>query len=166
MFGGPFTFFDSSWDNNDCILTIYDVPITEEYQAPVVTATSRSTTTDSKFGVRVLSGNKGMDINSHQLSDFSLNTASKALSIHKTGTMVSEDSTGFKAKIQHDLGAPPNFVATYTDYRKTFVGPLAPDFIPMLASADGQYLTFRGAQAALVANVAYIIFKEFADIAV
>lgn len=166
LFGHPFSFTDTLWDDNECILRIYNVAITEEYEAPLVTPTSRSTAKDTNYGVKILADHNDADITSEELINYTLNTKGKAFGIQKTGTVIAQQNTGGNATVKHGLGAPPNFLATFTDYSRTFVGPVAPDFIPVLASATNETITFRGAQAALVANVAYIIFKEFADLAI
>ncbi len=160
-------FYDgTAYSGTDVILRIYNVPITEEYRAPTSVASAKSTSMPSTKGVKFLNENNASNISDGELARFSLNTASKSLAIHKTGIAPAETSTNFRATITHNLGAPPNFLVAYTNFKKDLVTPVTYDIIYILAEANAATIVFRGAQSALIANIAYVVFKEFADTAV
>lgn len=153
--------------NHKVLLRIYNVPITEEYTALIENTFPVKSNTVSKFGIKITSNSGGSGGMNHlELSEFTLNTQSKALSIQKTGTAVANSGTGNLIVIVHDIGNPPTFLAAQCDPQLQWTNALNPDFIPVVSSADGKTLTFRGAQAALVGTFAYIIFKELADFAI
>lgn len=157
-------YLDPGWSNHQVIIRIYNVPIAEDYSAVIEKTFPAKSGTVSKEGIRIAQGNA--DMNDRELSKFSLNTSSKALSIQKTGIATSNSGTNFEAVIQHNLGYPPTYLATYADPAKNWVSTIDPSFVPVKSSADGTNLVFSGAQAALTGSFAYIIFKELGDFAI
>lgn len=152
---------NTDYSNHKVLLRIYNVPITEEYTAPIENTLPVKSNTVSKYGIKITPTPGSM--NHLELSEFTLNTQSKALSIQKTGTSVANSGTGNLIVIRHDIGNPPTFLAAQCDTQLQWVNALNPDFIPVVSSADNSTLTFRGAQALLSGTFAYAIFKELAD---
>lgn len=147
--------------NTSAFLRVYNVPIAEEYAAPIENTFPVSSTTDSKHGVKIVDPPSSMQ--GHELSKYGLNTQSKTLAIQKTGVVVSDASTDFVAVINHGVGNPPIYLATSISRDRSIVAALNPNFVPVLAQATKETLTFQGAQAVLLGSFAYIIFKELAD---
>jgi hypothetical protein len=145
------------------IIKIYNIPITEEYIAPIAQTLSRGKSKPSNYGMKVLDPNKSGDMKSNEMSDFTLNTDAKALAVHMTGTQKVSSILVNKIVIRHNLGNPPIFMAAKCG--DEFVQPITPDFMSVIADSNinEQTLVFRGAQAILTGSYAYIIFKEFAD---
>ena len=160
-FNGFYT--DNGWGNHQVVIRIYNVPITEEYVATIEKTLPVKTSSSSKEGIKITQGTT--DFNELELSRFSLNTSSKALSIQKTGLATANSGTNFSAIIHHDLGYPPTYLASYADINRQWISTIDPSFVPVKATADGVNLTFSGAQSALTGTFAYIIFKELGDFA-
>jgi hypothetical protein len=154
-------FSSDNYSNHQVMIRIYKVPITEEYEAPVQKTLPSKTSSESNYGVKAGYGNS---LDEYELSKYSLNTASKTLAIQKTGLVSSNSGTNYEAKVTHNLGNPPIFLATYADPKGEWVGGLAMDFIPVIGSADEKSVTFSGAQSALAGTLAYIIFKELGEL--
>lgn len=150
-----------SRSNHEALIRVYNVPITEEYTAEIDKTFPAKTKTVSKTGIKVTSKSGVMGHN--ELSEFNLNTQSKALSIQKTGVVTTNSGTNFLAVIRHDIGNPPTFLATRVDPTLQWVAALDPSNIPAVISANSETVTLRGGQAALIGSFAYIIFKELAD---
>ena len=145
---------------HEILLRIYNVPITEEYEAPIVKTYASKAIAPSKYGVKITENN---DFKQQELSKYGLNTKGKALAIQKTGSQ--KVNSKFEIVIEHKLGFPPSYLATQVTTDNS-VQAVNPDFVPVLASANNQILSFRGAQAALGGTWAYIIFKEPAEVAI
>ncbi len=155
----------SNIDHSNCkfLLRVYNVPILEEYEAPIVGTLPVGGSVSSSMGIKIVALTGSID---HQeLSEFTLNTRGKALSIQKTGVAVANAGTSNLAVITHNIGNPPTYLAAFTDATRTWVGAINPDFVPVKSIADGKTLTFSGAQSPLDGQFAYIIFKELADFA-
>jgi len=160
IFGDPLVF------NSNVIIRIYNVPITEEYTAPIAESSLKSKSSASKYGVKILNPDKSGPIDSNDLTKFSLNTRSKSLSIHKTGTQVANSATVWGLNINHGLNNPPIFMIASCATDKSYVYPINPQTFDFFAKADiPSQLSFRGVQSAMSGRYAYIIFKEFADFA-
>lgn len=156
-------YIDQGWSGHQVMIRVYDVPITEEYTAIITETNPVKTSTVSGQGVKVLQTTG--DFADLELSEFSLSTSSKALSIQKTGIATANSGTNNQVVIRHDLGYPPTFLSTYVDFNKQWVSAIDPDFNPIQGSANGTNLTFSGVQSILVGSFAYIIFKELGDFA-
>lgn len=150
--------------NSQLLFRVYNVPITQEYTAPIDKTLPGKTTKPSKFGIKITNKPNGM--NSNELSDYTLNTSGKALNIQKTGVVVVTSGTNYQAKIDHFIGYPPIFLLTQVDPQLQWATNFNPDFVPYKSSADVQSITFQGVQAVMQGTFAYIIFKELADFAV
>ena len=142
----------------EALLRIYNVPILEEYEAPIVRTLPSKSIVPSRYGIKITdSGNFGQQ----ELSKYTLNTKGKSLAIQKTGRVA---TVGGKATVTHNLGFPPSYLVT--EILSGYIAPIDPEFIPALSEANKSTITFRGAQAALQGDFAYIIFKEPAEIAI
>ncbi len=148
-----------NYANRRLLLRIYNVPITEEYQAPIEHTFPAKPSAQSGVGIKSAID----DFRTQELSKYTINTTGKTLSVQKTGLVLANSGTSNLAVIRHDLGYPPTFLSNYADAQRQWVGALNPSFMPVVSSADGSTLTFRGAQSALSGTFAYIIFKELAD---
>lgn len=158
-FGGFFN--PAGLSNAKILLRVYNLPIAEEYTAPIQKTLPVSKVVSTRYGVRAV--HTGRDINSNELSDFSLHTSAKALAVQQTGLTTANSGTGFEAKVIHNLGNAPSFLATYADIKRNWVGVINPSFIPVLSRADSVKIVFRGAQAALNSTLAYVVLKELGD---
>ena len=150
--------------NHKVLLRIYNVPMTEEYTAPIQQTLPSQKRTPSRQGIKIARGTT--DFTDLELSKYSLNTSSKSLSIQKTGTVTANSGTSFLAVIRHDLGLPPTYMAAFVDSKFQWISAIDTSSAPFKSSADGVNLTFRGAQSALTGTFAYIIFKELGEFAV
>lgn len=152
---------DSGCSSHKVIIRIYNVPITDEFQAPIEQTLPSKGSSPSGQGIKVVRGTT--DMNEKELSKFAINTASKVLGIQKTGTTQANSGTNNQFVIQHTLGHPPMFLATYADAAGQWVSGI--DFSQILARgvADGVSMTFTGIQTTLIGTLAYIIFKELGD---
>lgn len=150
---------DPGWSNTEVLLRIYNVPIMEEYEAPIEKTSLSRGTTPSRQGVQINTGHGSFT--RQELIDYTLSTKGKNLGIHKTGTAVAEAPL-FSAKIWHYLGFPPSYLAAFASDDKKQVGAINPSLVPAksLSTENDQALEFQGSQAVLEATVAYIIFKE------
>lgn len=152
---------DDGWSNHKCVLRLFNLDPSQNYTAPIVqTLPSKESTTQS-IGIKVLRDNSEMK--EGELSHFALNTKSKSLQIQKTGLTTANLGTDFIATIKHALGYPPTYLAAYCDPSRAWISAIDPDFLPVIGSADGDVITFSGAQSALIGTFAYIIFKELGD---
>lgn len=156
-------FNDLGWSNHKVLIRVYNVPITDNFQAPIEKTLPAKASAPSKYGVEVARGTT--DMADGELSKFALNTKSKALAIQKSGTTQANSGTNFHAIIEHDLGHPPMFLFTYADPAGQWVSTIDPSLIPAFATADGVNINFRGAQNILNGTFAFIIFKELGDFA-
>lgn len=157
-------YVDPGWSGHKIIIRIYNVPITETFQAPIVQTLPTKGSSPSSEGIKVVRGTT--DMAEKELSKFALNTASKVLGIQKTGTGLSNSGTNNQLVIEHDLGHPPMFLLTYADVAGLWVSTIDPSFLPAKSTADGSIMTFSGIQSALIGTFAYIIFKELGDFAI
>jgi hypothetical protein len=153
-----------NYSNHKVLLRVYNVPITEEYKAPIQKTLPSKTTAPTSVGVKIAPGTTSF--NTFELSKFSINTSGKALAIQKTGLVTANSGTNNEAVVVHDLGNPPIFLAAYASPTRQWVSALNPSFIPVLAKANASTLTFSGAQGALSGTLAYIIFKELGEFAI
>lgn len=151
------------YSNTQVLLRVYNLPITDEYLAPIDQTLPSATATPSSEGIRITAGTA--DMSEKELSRFSMNTNGKSLAVQRTGLATANSGTNNLAIINHALGYPPTFLAAYADIRLQWVGVINPSSLPASSSADGNNLVLRGGQAALVGTFAYIIFKELADFA-
>lgn len=157
------------FSNTEVLVRVYDVPIAEEYSAPI-TEVSGKYSALSKYGVKILRPKTYASLGDIELSGYSLNTKGKTLAIQKMGTATADDD-GF-AIIRHNLGYPPTYLAARLDENllggnKSEVSAINPDFVPVLSSSRSgdNELVFGGAQSVLTGSFAYIIFKEPAELA-
>jgi hypothetical protein len=148
------------------MLRIYNVPVFEEYEAPVELTLGVSKGAKSKFGVRVSRLSEPDNMRNEDLSTFSINTSGKTFAIQKVGTVRVDDAAGTPNEILHKLGTPPNFIVCFADKNKQYVGAINLNFTEFLVRADAQKVTLKGAQAALDTSAAYVILKEFAEAAI
>lgn len=162
IFNGNFG--TGSYSSTQALLRIYNVPFTETYQAPIVKTFPGGKSRIGKFGVKFTNIPDGF--RSEELSKYTLNTKGKSLAIHKTGIAIANSGTGNLAVITHDIGYPPTYLTASCDARGELVGAINPSFVPVISNANDKTITFRGAQAALDGNYAYIIFKELGDFAI
>lgn len=158
--------FSGTFSNKKYLLRIYNVNAAEEYEAPLVVANPYQSGKKPKYGMKVTQKADNDMMRNTELSNFTLNTEGKALSIQKVGVIAADTNTGFKAKITHNMGNLPIYLMAYMSLDKSMVGALNPGFVPVLASATKAALTFTGAQSSLIANFTYIVFKELAETAV
>lgn len=152
---------DSGWSGHKCILRIYNLDPTQEYTAPIVKTLPEKGSVKQSIGIKIARG--GAEMTEAELSKFSMNTKSKSLQIQRHGLTLANSGTNFLVTIKHDLGYPPTYLAAYADLQRKWLSAINPDFLPVLGTADGVNLTFRGAQGALIGTFAYIIFKELGD---
>lgn len=160
-------FFNDSYgiSGKNILLRIYNVPITEEYSAPQDVTLAKSISKTSNYGVKIQSRTSHNTLRSNELTDYSLNTQSKALAIHRTGLVAAEVSSNGQATIRHNLGSPPSYMTAFYSVKSGVLGAISPDFVPVRGSANASTITFSGAQAALITWLAYILFKDPADLA-
>ncbi len=158
--------FSGSFSGKKVILRIYNVNAAEEYEAPLVVANPYQAGKKPKYGMKVTQKSDNDMMRNPELSNFTLNTEGKTLAIQKISSVATDTNTGFTARITHNMGNLPIFLTAYMTLDKSMVGALNPSFIPVLATATKTTLTFRGAQASLIANFAYIVFKELAETAI
>lgn len=154
-------FYTDTWSGHKVIIRVYNVPITEEYQAPIQQTLPSKGSIPSKEGIKVSRGTT--DMAETELSKFAMDTASKSLAIQRTGMGIANSGTNNRLVIAHNLGHPPLFLLAKADVAGQWVGSVDPNFIDSIGSADAVNMTFRGAQAAMSGTFAYIIFKEFGD---
>lgn len=155
-----------SFSNKKVILRIYNVNAAEEYEAPLVTANPYQAGKKPAYGMKITQKPDDDMMRNPELSNFTLNTEGKTLSIQKIGTVAADTNTGFLAKIDHKMGNLPIFMAAYMRLDKSMISALNPSFVPFLSKTTPTSLTFRGAQASLIANISYVIFKELAETAI
>jgi len=155
-------------------LRVFAQDITAEFLAPVEFITPSTQPGLSTVGMKILK-NQGAGINSHEMSDFSINTSAKALAVHRTG-LVTTDATGLLS-INHRLGYPPTiFLARFikpADWTSVFANPITENVVQAMNPAAGAKVSattndvfVRGAQSVLVGTWAYLITKEPAELAV
>ena len=152
---------NTDYSSTEVLLRVYDVPILEEYEAPISVTLPSKTVVPSKYGVKITENN---DFKIQELTKYTLNTKGKALAIQRTGTETADSNN--KIIIEHKLGFPPTYLAAEVASDKSYVNALNPSFVPVKSSANTRNLTFTGVQAALTGTWAYIIFKEPAEVAV
>lgn len=152
--------FSGTYSSHQIMLRVYNLPITEEYEAPIQKTLPNSYGSARAHGVKI-SHSKGMREN--ELSEYALNTLGRSLAVQKTGTVAADASTGFEATINHNLGNPPVFLAAYADPQKQWVAALNPDFVPFIGEATATKMIFTGAQGAITGTIAYVIFKELGE---
>jgi hypothetical protein len=155
---------DDGWSGHKCVLRIFNLDPTQEYTAPIVKTLPQKGSTKQSHGIKILRDTS--DIVEDELSKFALNTKSKALQIQKTGLTTANSGTNFRAVIQHNLGYPPTYMATWADINRQWIAAINPDFVPVIGRADGATIEFGGAQSALTGTFTYIIFKELGDFAI
>jgi hypothetical protein len=158
-----FGFNSTNYTGHKLLITIYNLDAAKEFQAPNVRAGINQVGRRSRYGVKVTQRADNDSMRDPELSHFTLNTNGKALAIQKIGTVAADTNTGFNAVVNHGLGNLPIFLSAFMRLDKSLISALNPQFIPVLTTADRNILTFRGAQAALIANLAYIVFKELAE---
>jgi len=144
--------------NHKILLRIYNVPITEEYEAPIRQTFPSKKSAPNGIGVKINDGSGEFD--SSDIRKYPLTTSAKALAIQKTGIVV---ATG-TATITHGLGNPPLFLAAYAG--PSYVGALNPGKMPFMARSTGDTVTLIPAQNTIVGPIAYIVFKDFGEIAI
>lgn len=151
------------YSSHKLLLRIYNVPIIEEYTAPISQTLPVKSSTKTTQGVKVRQSTA--DFREQELSRFAMNTQSKTLSVQKTGLVTANSGTNFLAIIQHDLGYPPTFLAAYADFGRQWAASFNPDFIPVRSVSDDKQLVFKGVQSSLIGTFSYVIFKELGDFA-
>lgn len=169
-----YVFYVGEWDafseytNSNAIIRIYNIPITEEYSTSVTRTLTKGKSTSSRYGVKILNPKKSGELKDNEMTGFSLNTGSKGLAVHQTGTVMATPLVTWAFTIQHGLGNTPIFMTATCADNKSYVSPITTDFLQELSQATSStQLSFKGAQASIPAGrYAYIIFKEFADFAV
>lgn len=155
---------DNGWSGHKCILRIFNIDPTQEYTAPITQTLPTIGSSKQGIGIKISRGEA--DMGEDELSRFSMDTKSKALQIQKTGLVISNSGTNFRAVIKHDLGYPPTYLATYCDINRAWLSAFNPDFLPVFGQSDAVNLSFGGVQSVLVGTLAFIIFKELGDFAV
>lgn len=162
-------------------LRVFACDITKEFEAPVEAVAAGIRVSPKKYGVKVIDPrNTNARMSSPEMSDFSMNTNAKALSIQQTGT---KRPTGVNNElvITHRLGYPPTyfisqvqtpeFFALYTIYasphpEQTVLYPMN-DAVNNRNIATTTTLTIRGVQATLDPNGtwAYLLLKDPVEVA-
>lgn len=148
--------YASSLGNETGFVRVFACDITTEYNSPSVQQFTDATTKRSKYGVKVTRNNSA-NIKSHNPSDFTLNTNTKAMSIHMHGKRTAQGSV---LTIYTDIPYPPSFfVAQITN------GKIYPMNSPQLASYTTGILTIAGAQAPLTGDYGVLLLKDPAQVA-
>lgn len=168
-----YVYYQGEWDsfsehtNCGAIIRIYNIPILEEFSAPITQTLTKGKSKSSSYGIKILNPNKSGELKDLEMTGFSLNTGSKGLAVHKTGTVTASPTTvTWQLVIQHGLGNPPIFMMAKCANDLSNVYALTTDFMEVMGKADTtQQMSFRGAQAAISGKYAYIIFKELSDFA-
>jgi len=158
---------DPTWQNTKAIVRIYNIPIMEEYSAPISQTVLKSKSTPSEYGVKILNPNKSGELSNNEMADFSLNTMSKGLAVQKTGTQVADSTQVWGLTITHGLSSPPIFLITSCAMDKSSITAINPNQFDFFGRADQTtIMSFRGVQSTMYGRYAYIIFKELADFAI
>ena len=149
---------------------VYNVPMSLEYTAPNEDPTGGTGNEKSSIGVQVINGDSGGRMGDDTPSSYSLNTYSKAISVHKTGSAQANTTL----TVTHNIGYLPTwYIAKLNDIVNAFystplngkrtIGPMS-NFIGKSA-ATAQTITLSGAQSSLGTNwYAYLILKDPVEI--
>lgn len=159
------------------LLRLFALDITTPYQAPIDFFVPGAPINEPDVGVKILA-NQG-DINSPELSNFSVNTLGKAFAIQQTGTATAISTTPFSLTITHNMGYPPTYFVAQTQSlaefkaHTVFANPLPDPVINALTifpiakvQATTTQLIMFGVQAIITGTYAFLITKEPAELAV
>jgi len=157
-----------------CFIRLYNLDITTEYAAPISFGVPGAPVLEPDIGIKILT-NEG-DINSTDLSKFTIDTKGKAFAIQQTGVRTAA-SPDYSLTIDHHLGYPPTYflaqVKRANEWNSVFKDPLGVDTIfPMVVPfgarivADTNNVIVKGSQSALAGSYAFLITKEPTELAV
>lgn len=153
-------------------LRVYNVPITAEYQAPIVQAQPRSGDITVPYGAKFLnSQSTALDINTASIDNYSFNTQLRPLNILQHGTVA---VSGGLILIPYNYAQHPLYMlAQYfpNGYSDASGAAIAGPLVGSLSFAGGKgsitstQITVQGVQATLTGTFAYILFKDPIDLA-
>lgn len=153
-------------------LRIYNLPVTLEYQAPVVQSQPVTGPINSGYGAKFLKQNTILgDINEGSPDDYSFSTGLRPLNILQTGTVTVSEGI---VQITYNYGVSPLYtMAVYYPNNFTAAGGIniSGPLVGALSFAGGRgtitptIITVQGVQSSLAGEFAYIIFKDPMDIA-
>lgn len=160
-------------------LRVYNINITEEYQAPNIPETTSTISPTSRYGAKFIDLNRGVsDIEDESMFPFTMNTRGKQLSIHKHGTVSPANGSSMVLPVTHNIGYPPSYMIAQinnkSDWASSTIYPYPYGDEPAIINALSQsYLvamlsntdiTFRAVQTAFTTKHAYLILKDPAGI--
>lgn len=156
-------------------LVIYSRDLTTSF-ASSTTAATPSSSSKTEYGMKNVE--EGKRIDSNEYSDFTIHTETKALSIHMSGTIKSDETNEYTPQVVHKLGYMPTYLLYDINDKDSYfanttgknriayiVGPQYKAFLngytlPMRVYANINKITFYGVQAVYVGILGYIIFKD------
>lgn len=150
----------------DITLRVLTLPITEEYQAPVVQGVPLNVNSSSGEGVEFLKpSSAGIDISTANPEQLDFSTRLRPLNILQHGTTTITSTT---IVINYVYNNPPLYsLAIYQPDGFTFPGgKIAGPLIGALSFAGGKgtvtstQITVSGTQASLAGSFAYILYKD------
>lgn len=160
-------------------LRVFALDITKEFKAPIRHYAVRPDK-DPEYGVKVLKPGNSR-ISARDMSKFSINTQSKALSVQQTGLVVPRVADGHLI-INHDIGYPPTFMIAHFEYASAWSSPYADptpgenrikpldnrtEYGSILAKSrvTTTQLDLADAQSALYDSYGYVIIKDPIEVA-
>ena len=136
-------------------LRLYLTNFAVSYKADTITISPENDSHEQQTGLKILDEtSSGATMRTPEYDAYTLNTGAKAMSIHMSGNQVVDTTTNF-ADLTHGLGYLPTFMAWQTDSTVSRVS-----LVFASTFANTVTLSFRGVQALLTGNIAYIILKD------
>lgn len=156
-------------------LRVYTLPITTEYQAPIVNSQPLTASSPSGYGVEFLKPNVTVgDITEASPDQYSFSTALRPLNILQHGTVTIPGISG-NIVINYNYGQHPFYLlGVYYPDSFTSVGSITipGPLVEALAFAGGRgaitstTITVSGIQSTLSGSFAYILFKDPMDLGI
>lgn len=153
-------------------MRIYNLDITTEYEAPVVTGIPTDSNSPSEYGIKFVNPNfAGVDLATAPPEDLNFSTGLRPLNILKHG-VITIPTSGFQIIIPYTYDTPPLYVVgsynptpilSDTFPRKVLipnptVGSLS--FSGSRGTVTSDTISITGAQAGLAGSWIYILFKD------
>ena len=153
---------------------IYNLDVTQEYQAPTVSMPNSNAGTIST-GIKILDGTQSIDVTAKSPEGFSLDTTQKTLAIHMVHTQFMDNTNN---TFTHTVGYPPTYLliqapsAVFSGYATVYNIPsrntvfVAPTIEPIVrVTAFSNTMTFKGVQSVFQGTYTFIVLKDPAEIA-
>lgn len=152
-------------------LRIFDLPVTEEYAAPVIQSTPLTSNTPSEYGAEFVDpGSVGISIDTATPEELSFSTKLRPLNILQHGTVKVPPPAG-NISIDYNYGNPPLYILGIyyplglgasaqgnSDLEGPLVGALT--FSGGRGTITDTNIQVGGVQSALAGSFAYILFKD------